>query len=203
MKELNAIFARGINGEFSLSDGSLPWKNAKELSEDSKNDMEHFKCTTAGQIVIMGFNTYRTFKKPLPERINVVIDRNCNEPSAANKNIAENKFNFFSSLEDALDYFSCIKFSETKIFLIGGAKLFNYAFSKNLINGKIFETVFNCNFSEAATFIDPVSEKWKILSAKKLGENSCLFVRKKEGSADSFPTESNTPLKFQDNPASL
>ena len=96
-----------------------------------------------------------------------------------------------------------IKFSEKKIFLIGGAKLFNYAFSKNLINGKIYETVFNCNFSDAATFIDPVSEKWKILSAKKLGENSCLFVRKKGGSADSFPTEINTPLNFQDNPASL
>ena len=91
MNHLNAIFARGLNGEFSLSDGSLPWKNVPELSEDAKNDMTHFKKVTMGGIVIMGFNTYRTFKKPLPERINVVIDRNCGGKIA----VDEKQFNFF------------------------------------------------------------------------------------------------------------
>ena len=81
MNHLNGIFARGLNGEFSLSDGNLPWKNVPELSEDAKNDMAHFKNMTMGGIVIMGFNTYRTFMKPLPERINVVIDRNCGSES--------------------------------------------------------------------------------------------------------------------------
>lgn len=149
MAKLNAIFAHGLNGEFSLADGSLPWKGKPELNECAKKDMQHFKNTTLGHIVIMGFNTYGTFSRPLTGRINVVIDRTKNSTAT----ISENDFNFFSSLEDAIDFFSRNKFSQKKIFLIGGAKLLEYAFTKNLIDGTIYETVFNHEFPGATVFM--------------------------------------------------
>ncbi len=173
MAQLNAIFARGLNGEFSLADGSLPWKNKTELNECAKKDMEHFKNTTMGHIVIMGFNTYGTFSRPLGGRINVVVDRT--KENAAT--ISEKDFNFFASLEAALDFFSDGKFSQKKLFLIGGAKLLEYAAEKKLITGKIYETVFNCPFPKAATFIKPFPPEWKILSRTELDENSFILCR--------------------------
>lgn len=175
MNHLNGIFARGLNGEFSLSDGNLPWKNVPELSEDAKNDMTHFKKVTMGGIVIMGFNTYRTFKKPLPERINVVIDRNCGGEIAVDKK----QFNFFKSLESALNYFADEKFSGQKMFLIGGAKLFEYSFSKNLVDGKIYGTVFNARFPYATAFMPGLPEEWKIIARQKNGDHSEILTYEK------------------------
>lgn len=177
MSKLNAIFARGLNGEISLSDGSLPWKNVPELSEDAKNDMAHFKSMTMGGIVIMGFNTYRTFKKPLPGRINAVIDRNC-EPTSCST-ITDGQFIFFSSLESAIEYFSDEKYSRQEMFLIGGAKLFEYALSKNLVDGKIYETVFNASFPDAKTFIKPLLEEWKITERQSNGGHSEILIHEK------------------------
>ena len=181
MTEVNAIFAHGLNGEFSLSDGSLPWKNISLLTEDARADMENFKSMTSGQIVIMGFNTYRTFSKPLPKRINIVLDKNCSDGGSLNK-IQQDNFNFFSSVESALSFFYCEQkhvqdFSNKKIYIIGGAKLLDYALEKNLITGKIYETVFNFNFPEARTFVKPLSEDWKIIEKHKLAEHSVLLTK--------------------------
>lgn len=150
--KLNAIFARGLKREFALADGSLPWKKCPDLSEESKKDMAHFKANTMDGIVIMGFNTYGTFAAPLPGRINVVIDRTKENAAAIN----EDRFNYFSSLEAALDFFSDEKYSDRKLFLIGGAKLYAHAFENNLIDGTIYETIFNRTFSEATVFMPEV-----------------------------------------------
>lgn len=151
-QKLNAIFARGLHREFALADGSLPWKKCPDLSDESKKDMAHFKTTTMSGIVMMGFNTYGTFTAPLPGRINVVVDRTKENAATIN----EDQFNFFSSLEDALDFFSEEKYSDRKLFLIGGAKLYAHAFEKNLIDGTVYETIFNRTFPEATVFMPEV-----------------------------------------------
>lgn len=176
MIEVNAIYAHGRNGEFALSDGSLPWKQVIDLTQDYKIDMEHFKKKTINQIIIMGFNTYKLFNSPLKNRINIVIDKNC----INNNFIAENEFNFFNNIETTLLFLSQKKYSEKKVFLIGGAKLLEYAFLKNLINGKIYETIFFNDFPDATiilkkSFLD--NKKIKILATKKLEKHSVLYEK--------------------------
>jgi dihydrofolate reductase len=47
--------------------GTLPWHYSA--------DMKFFKETTTGNAVAMGRNTWLTLKKPLPNRLNIVLSR--------------------------------------------------------------------------------------------------------------------------------
>ena len=41
-----------------------------------KSDLEYFKRTTNGHIIVMGYNTYLSLpKKPLPNRLNIVLTK--------------------------------------------------------------------------------------------------------------------------------
>lgn len=65
---ISLYFATGKDGEFGADDG-LPW-------ERNKNDMEFFKESTTGKVVIMGYNTFKSLGfKPLPNRYNIVITK--------------------------------------------------------------------------------------------------------------------------------
>ena len=47
--------------------GKLPWHYSA--------DMKFFKETTTGNAVVMGRNTWQSLKKPLPNRVNIVLSR--------------------------------------------------------------------------------------------------------------------------------
>jgi dihydrofolate reductase len=47
--------------------GKLPWHYSA--------DMKHFKETTTGHACVMGYRTWQTLKKPLPNRLNIVLSR--------------------------------------------------------------------------------------------------------------------------------
>jgi dihydrofolate reductase len=49
-------------------DGGIPWKVSK--------DMQFFKRTTTGHVVVMGRKTYDSIGRLLPNRENIVISRN-------------------------------------------------------------------------------------------------------------------------------
>lgn len=63
---INMIWAQGRNGELGL-DNKLPWY----LPED----LEYFKETTMGNIIIMGRKTFESIGKPLYGRVTVVLTR--------------------------------------------------------------------------------------------------------------------------------
>lgn len=136
MLTINAVYAHGINGEFALKDGSLPWKDIEDLKSESQRDMKNFKMLTTGNVIIMGYNTFLAIGRKLPDRENIIIDRNSS----------------IKCLEDAIDFLE--KRKETKrIFIIGGAKILHEAAKKNLINGTVYETIFYRSFPEATFFI--------------------------------------------------
>lgn len=60
------IVAVDRNGAIG-KDGKLPWHYSA--------DMKFFKETTTGNAVVMGHNTWRSLKKPLPNRLNIVLSR--------------------------------------------------------------------------------------------------------------------------------
>ena len=60
------IVAVDRNGAIG-KDGKLPWHYS--------TDMRFFKETTSGNACVMGYNTWLTLKKPLPNRLNIVLSR--------------------------------------------------------------------------------------------------------------------------------
>jgi dihydrofolate reductase len=60
------IVAIDRNGAIG-KDGKLPWHYSA--------DMKFFKETTTGNAVVMGYKTWLTLKKPLPNRLNIVLSR--------------------------------------------------------------------------------------------------------------------------------
>lgn len=85
-------------------------------------DMQYFRDNTKDSVVVMGRKTLFSFKdkKPLKNRINIVFTRNDNLKDEYKDfdNI------FFVKSEDELDTV-LKKYSYKRVFLIGGAKIYN------------------------------------------------------------------------------
>ena len=56
--------------------GRLPWHYSA--------DMKFFKETTSGHACVMGHRTWLTLKKPLPNRLNIVLSKQSDVPSQEN-----------------------------------------------------------------------------------------------------------------------
>jgi len=82
---------------------NLPW-------DKITGDLQRFKVLTTGQVIVMGRNTWESLsKKPLPNRLNVVVSTNSLDlPDGAMQVSNLNHFRHF-----------------TNSWLIGGAKLVN------------------------------------------------------------------------------
>ncbi len=90
-------------------DNQLPWS--------IPDDLKHFKETTRGGVVIMGRKTFESLKKPLPNRVNIVVSSSLQ---------GSDGYRVASSLQDAVEK---AKSYHTEIFVIGGASIFKEALS--------------------------------------------------------------------------
>ena len=87
-------------------DGKLPWHYSA--------DLKFFKETTTGNAIVMGFNTWRSIGKPLPNRLNIVLSRSAqleNEPNLL----------FLRSKDQVV---SLSEYLKRDVFIIGGAKTY-------------------------------------------------------------------------------
>lgn len=98
-----------------------------ELLYKFDRDLQYFKKVTMGSCVIMGAKTFIEIGRALPGRLNIVI-----------ADISRGKrFNFPSdviikkSLDDALCYLKANDSMNRKIFIIGGATLYNEALTRH------------------------------------------------------------------------
>lgn len=90
-------------------------------------DMQFFKATTSGHIVVTGRKNYDSIPerfRPLPNRENAVLTRNSSydAPGAM----------LFSSLENCLEHY---RFEEERtIFIIGGGQIYKEAMALNILS---------------------------------------------------------------------
>ena len=99
------IVAVDRNGAIG-KDGQLPWHYSA--------DMKHFKATTIGHACVMGRKTWLTLKKPLVDRLNIVLTRQANIE-------APDSVVIMRDVNSVLSFASNLK---TDLFVIGGEQVF-------------------------------------------------------------------------------
>ncbi|MDX2362223.1 MAG: dihydrofolate reductase [Crocinitomicaceae bacterium] len=91
------------------------------------NDMQFFKDTTKGQIVVMGRKNYDSIPvkyRPLPSRQNVVLTRN--------ESFTAENCEVFNSLGNCLEHYK--DETERTVFIIGGGEIYRLALEANIVN---------------------------------------------------------------------
>jgi dihydrofolate reductase len=86
--------------------GKLPWHYSE--------DLKFFKRTTSGHAVLMGWNTWESIGKPLPNRTNIILTRSHEIEDQPDIKIARSKSDAIALAEDL----------DTDLFIIGGARVF-------------------------------------------------------------------------------
>jgi dihydrofolate reductase len=96
-----------ISKNFAIGkDGKLPWHYPADLN--------FFKQTTTGHAIVMGWNTWKSIGKPLPNRLNIVLTRRGEIEDHPDVRVMRSK-------EDLLDMTASLK---TDIFIIGGSRTY-------------------------------------------------------------------------------
>lgn len=86
--------------------GKLPWHYSA--------DMKFFKQATIGNACVMGYNTWLTLKKPLPNRLNIVLSRKAEIELQESVVVCRNIESVISMAENL----------EDDLFVIGGAQVY-------------------------------------------------------------------------------
>lgn len=120
-----------------------------------KKDLVYFKKVTLNHKVVMGYNTFKSLKKPLKDRENIIISRE-----------AIKGFKTFKNKEELLKYYED---KEGVIFIIGGEKTYRDFID---IADKIYLTEID-SIREADTFFPKFNK-----------ENYIKEIVKKEKEAD-------------------
>jgi dihydrofolate reductase len=136
---ISAIFAADFNNAIGKNN-QLLWHLPA--------DLKFFKNTTIGCPVIMGRKTYESMGRLLPGRKNIIISKNPDYQITG----AE----IYQSLETAIKACSDDRSAaDQKIFIIGGAKIFELAFE---FADEIYRTVVKSSF-DADVFVPEINKE--------------------------------------------
>lgn len=109
-------------------DGKLPWHYSA--------DMKHFKETTIGHACVMGRRTWLTLKKPLKERLNIVLSRQLQTEGQGDEETRRHGatatrrhedveiFQNSITLKDVGSVLSLAPYLRCDLFIIGGAQVY-------------------------------------------------------------------------------
>lgn len=107
-RKINIILAADIDDTIGRHN-ELPWR--------LKSDMEFFKKTTTGHVVLMGRKTFDAVGKPLPGRYNIVVTR---DPNWSFEGVS-----VLNDIDEALLEAALIADDrECEVFIIGGAEIY-------------------------------------------------------------------------------
>jgi dihydrofolate reductase len=117
-------------------------------------DMNFFKETTLGQIVVMGRKNYDSIPekyRPLPKRENVILTRNTDF-------IAEGS-TIFNSMEACMEAYK--NETERTVFIIGGGEIYKQALEKDYVD-EMYITHVNENYGPDTFFPEFDLTQWHI-----------------------------------------
>lgn len=116
-----------------------------DLVYDSQEDMDFFRFTTSGHVIVMGYNTFLSIgSRPLPNRKNIVLTEEFHAST--------DKVEFLNaSLDKVLDILQK-KYPKKDIFIIGGAYVYNQTISLKLAD-ELLLTIMNYG-APADVYID-------------------------------------------------
>jgi dihydrofolate reductase len=124
---VNVVLACCKNGGIGINN-TLPW--------NIKDELQMFKIITNNATIIMGYNTWSSLpKKPLINRINVVLTRSKEKKEELLKNY---DIIVLNSIEEALN-----KYKNEQCYYIGGASIYNYLIKNNLISNLYISIIHN------------------------------------------------------------
>ena len=131
-----AVARGGVIG----ADGKMPW----HIPED----LQYFKRTTTGHVIVMGRKTFESLGRPLPNRTNVVVTRQ--------KDYRPEGVEVVHSLEDAVR-----KYPDA--FIIGGAEIYRQALT---LADKLYLTRIDAAYEGDTFFPDWSEADWQLVSSE-------------------------------------
>ena len=138
-------------------DNKIPWRNAE--------DWKLFKERTTAHPIVMGRKTWQSLpKKPLPNRLNLVVSTQFSN-MAQFFDIKQSEYGVvhaFPSLEEALDY-AKKKQPDQPIFIIGGEAIYRYALKHNLVDRIIVSLISGKH--DGDTYFPELDSSWKEASS--------------------------------------
>lgn len=103
-----------ISKNFAIGkDGKLPWHYSA--------DLKFFKQTTTGNAIVMGWNTWKSIGKPLPNRLNIVLSRKGEIQDHPDVRVVRTK-------DEVIELAATL---DSDVFIIGGAGTFE-TFAKEI-----------------------------------------------------------------------
>ena len=118
--------------------GAMPWNN--------KADLKWFKDTTTGHPVIMGRKTYEAIGHPLKNRTNIVVT------TRDDLWVENSGIRVYNNLEDAIKFAKSI---DEEVFIIGGASIYDYALSHDLVD-RVYVDILAEDVPDADTFFPDI-----------------------------------------------
>ena len=163
---MNCCIVVGIGRNREIGkNNDLPWHLPR--------DMQFFKETTTGHIVVMGRKNWESIPdkfRPLPNRVNIVLTRNKDYKAEGALVIHD-----WSELEQHLS-------ADKTCFIIGGSEIFKQALDAGLVN-EMYITHIDATFEGADVFFSYVNwENWTeedMLHYTKDEKNPYSFTIKK------------------------
>lgn len=152
------IVAVSRNGAIGKG-GSIPWHYSA--------DLKFFKQQTLGNVCVMGSRTWRSLKKPLPGRLNIVLSRQA-QVEAHTSVIA---------LRDKQAVLSLIPYLSCDLFIIGGQEVYRTFLGEI---DKWIVTEIPLTVEDADTFMpDDYLQGFKPYDSRQLEENlKVMFYEK-------------------------
>jgi dihydrofolate reductase len=96
-----------ISKNFAIGrEGKLPWHYP--------SDLKFFKQTTTGNAIVMGWNTWKSIGKPLPDRTNIVLSRTAELDDRPDVKLCRSMLDVINFAEEF----------DGDVFIIGGAKTY-------------------------------------------------------------------------------